>query len=75
MELASKKKPEIITMDGTDYPLADFTNKGKYLLNQCRDLEDQLNICRMKQDQVDVALQSFTQLLADELEDPTEDEE
>ena len=29
MELASKKKPEIITMDGTDYPLADFTDKGK----------------------------------------------
>jgi|TARA_B110000914_G_scaffold117526_1_gene102725 hypothetical protein len=72
MELASKKKPEIITMDGTDYPLADFTDKGRYLLNQCRDLEDQLNICRMKQDQVDVALQSFTRLLADELEDPAE---
>mgnify|MGYP007066203931 FL=1 len=70
MELVTKKKPEIITMDGTDYPLADFTDKGRYLLNQCRDLEDQLNICRMKQDQLDVALQSFTRLLADELEDP-----
>jgi hypothetical protein len=43
-------------------------------LNQCRDLEDQLNICRMKQDQVDVALQSFTRLLADELEDPADEE-
>ena len=70
MELVTKKKPEIITIDGTDYPLADFTDKGSYLLNQCRDLEDQLNICKMKQDQLDVALQSFTRLLADELEDP-----
>lgn len=74
MELVTKKKPEIITMDGIDYPLDEITNKGRYLLNQCRDLEDQLNIVRMKQDQVDVGLQAFTKLLKDELEDPTEDE-
>lgn len=73
MELVSKKKPEIITMDDVDYPLDEFTNKARYLLNQCRDLEDQLNIARMKADQADVCLQSFTSLLKEELEDPTED--
>ena len=75
MELATKRKPEIITMDGIDYPLDEFTDKGRYLLNQCRDLEDQLNIARMRQDQIDVGLQAFTRLLKEELEDPTEDDE
>jgi hypothetical protein len=61
-------KPQIITIDGVDHKLDDFTDQQRILLEHIADLDRKLNSTRFAADQLQVGRDAFFKLLKDALD-------
>jgi hypothetical protein len=61
-------KPQIITIDGVDYQLDDFTDQQRILLEHIADLDRKLNSTRFAADQLQVGRDAFFTMLKTALE-------
>lgn len=66
-------KPQIITIDGVDYQLDDFTDQQRILLEHIADLDRKLNSARFASDQLQVGRNAFFGLLKTSLEKKPEE--
>ena len=64
--------PQIVTIDGVDYPLDTFTDQQKLLLNHTADLDRKLNSAKFSVDQLQVGRDAFFKMLKDSLETVTD---
>jgi hypothetical protein len=64
--------PQIVTIDGIDYPLDDFTDQQKLMLNHVADLDRKLNSAKFSVDQLQVGRDAFFKMLKDSLETVTD---
>jgi len=62
------KKPQIVTIDGTEYDANTFTEQQVLLLNHCVDLDRKINSTQFQLQQLMVGKDSFLKLLKEELE-------
>ena len=65
-------KPQIVTIDGVDHQLDDFTDQQRILLEHIADLDRKLNSARFASDQLQVGRDAFFNLLKTSLEKPSE---
>jgi len=61
-------KPQIITIDGVDYQLDDFTDEQRILLEHVADLDRKLGSARFSIDQLQVGRDAFFSMLKSKLE-------
>lgn len=61
-----------LTVDGVEYPLADFSDEQRYLLTQVQDLSGKVGNLRFQMDQAEVAKQFFIEKLASSLKSEEE---
>jgi hypothetical protein len=61
-------KPQIITIDGVDHQLDDFTDQQRILLEHIADLDRKLNSTRFAADQLQVGRDAFFTMLKTALE-------
>ena len=66
---------KIININGTEYNTDSFNNEQKYVIAQIRDLQAKFEIEKFKIDQIQVALNSFTNALIKSLEEEKEEVE
>ena len=64
--------PQIVTIDGIDYPLDGFTDQQKLILNHVADLDRKLNSAKFSVDQLQVGRDAFFKMLKDSLETVTD---
>ena len=64
--------PQIVTIDGIDYQLDDFTDQQKLMLNHVADLDRKLNSAKFSVDQLQVGRDAFFKMLKDSLETVTD---
>lgn len=64
---------ETFNLNGEDYSVADLSLDGQYLLRQIKDLQSQKSRLTGNLHQIEVAMKGFTDLLQEELEEPSED--
>lgn len=67
-------KPQIITIDGVDHQLDDFTDQQRILLEHIADLDRKLNSTRFAADQLQVGRDAFFTMLKAALEAKPEGE-
>jgi hypothetical protein len=61
-------KPQIITIDGVDHQLDDFTDQQRILLEHVADLDRKLNSAKFAADQLQVGRDAFFTMLKTALE-------
>jgi hypothetical protein len=61
------KKPQIVTIDGTEFDANDFTEHQTALLQHCIDLDRKLGSTQFQLQQLQVGKDSFLKLLKDAL--------
>ena len=61
-------KPQIVTIDGVDHKLDDFTDQQRILLDHIVDLDRKLASAKFNVDQLQVGRDAFFKLLKDALE-------
>jgi len=65
-------KPQIITIDGVEHQLDDFSDQQRILLEHVADLDRKLASARFNVDQLQVGRDAFFKLLKDNLETVTD---
>ena len=60
--------PQIVTIDGIDYPLDDFTDQQKLMLNHVADLDRKLSSAKFNADQLQVGRDAFFTMLKQSLD-------
>jgi len=70
----SEEQPKTLNVDGVEYPLSEFSDQERYMLNQVQDLTSRAGNLKFQLDQIDVARDFFTQTLISSLQ-KTEAEE
>ena len=68
------KKPQIVTIDGTEYDANDFDENQVLLLNHCIDLDRKIGSTNFQLQQLQVGKESFLKLLKDALVEKVEAE-
>jgi hypothetical protein len=63
------EEANVISIDGTDYVESDLTDKQKKYIWHIRDLQQKINKRKVELEPLEVALQSFTNMLLAELKD------
>jgi len=67
------KKPQIVTLDGTDYDVNDFNKNQMLLLNHCADLDRKIASTQFQLQQLNVGKDAFLSMLKQALtEQPAE---
>jgi len=61
-------KPQIVTIDGVDHKLDDFTDQQRILLDHIVDLDRKLASAKFNVDQLQVGRDAFFKMLKDSLE-------
>jgi len=64
------EEANVISIDGTDYVESDLTDKQRKYIWHIRDLQDKVNRRKLDLEPLELALQSFTNMLLAELKDP-----
>tara|TARA_A100000172_G_C3027014_1_gene105210 strand:+ start:167 stop:397 length:231 start_codon:yes stop_codon:yes gene_type:complete len=62
------EEPNVININGTDYKENDLSEQQHYFINQIKDLQLKANNLKFQLDQVQVALDTFTNELLKSLE-------
>jgi len=65
----SEEQPQVITVDGEDHVLSDFSDHQKYLMSQIQDLTSKTASLQFQLDQASVAKQWFTDNLVESLKE------
>ena len=68
------KKPQLVTIDGTEYDANDFNEQQVTLLNHCMDLERKIGSTQFQLQQLLVGKDAFLNMLKTELTKPKEAE-
>ena len=63
---------EKINYKGDDILVEDLSEKAQYIVKQLKDLSTQVEGVKMRLDQLEVAYNSFTKILEEELEQASE---
>ena len=66
------KKPQLVTIDGTEYDANDFNEQQVTLLNHCMDLERKIGSTQFQLQQLLVGKDAFLNMLKTELTKPKE---
>jgi hypothetical protein len=66
------KKPQIVSIDGTEYDANNFTEEQVTLFNHCADLERKIGSTAFQLQQLHVGKDAFIRLLKTALEAPAE---
>ncbi len=69
----SEEQPQTLNVDGMEYPLSEFSDQQKYMLNQVQDLSGKASNLRFQLDQAEVAKQWFTDNLIASLKSEASD--
>lgn len=56
----SEEQPQMLSVDGVEYPLSEFSEEQRYMLNQVQDLNGKAGNLRFQLDQAEVAKQFFS---------------
>jgi hypothetical protein len=67
------KKPQIVTIEGTEYDASTFTEHQVLLLNHCVDLDRKLGSTQFQLQQLQVGKDAFLKLLLDDIAATKED--
>ena len=70
----SEEQPKTLNVDGVEYPLSEFSDEQRYLLNQVQDLNGKAGNLRFQLDQAEVAKQWFTDNLIASLKSEESDD-
>ena len=70
----SEEQPQTLNVDGMEYPLSEFSDQQKYMLNQVQDLSGKASNLRFQLDQAEVAKQWFTDNLIASLKSEESDD-
>jgi len=70
----SEEQPQTLNVDGVEYPLSEFSDQQKYMLNQVQDLSGKASNLRFQLDQAEVAKQWFTDNLIASLKSEESDD-
>jgi len=70
----SEEQPQTLNVDGVEYPLSEFSDEQRYLLNQVQDLNGKAGNLRFQLDQAEVAKQWFTDNLIASLKSEESDD-
>lgn len=73
--MGNNKEPQIVTIDGKEYNLDDFTQEQKMMLDHCMDLDRKIASCQFQFDQLRVGKDAFLAMLKSSLEKPQPQEE
>lgn len=68
------KKPQLVTIDGTEYDANNFNEQQVTLLNHCMDLERKIGSTQFQLQQLLVGKDAFLNMLKTELTKPKEAE-
>ena len=68
------KKPQIVTIDNTEYDASTFTDEQILLLNHCVDLDRKIGSTQFQLQQLQVGKDSFLKMLKDKLVAPQDAE-
>ena len=68
------KKPQIVTIDNTEYDANTFTDDQILLLNHCVDLDRKIGSTQFQLQQLQVGKDSFLKMLKDKLVAPQDAE-
>ncbi len=63
---------EKINYKGDEFLVEDLSEKSQYVVKQLKDLNTQIEGVKMRLDQLEVAYNSFTKILEEELEQDSE---
>jgi hypothetical protein len=63
------EEANVISIDGNDYKESDLSDKQKKYIWHIRDLQQKINKRKVELEPLEVALQSFTNMLLAELKD------
>jgi hypothetical protein len=66
--MGKDNKPQMITIDGTEYDTATFTEEQILLTNHCLDLDRKIASTQFQLQQLQVGKDSFVKLLKEALE-------
>lgn len=67
------QETEVITIDGVEYPVADFSNEQLYMVNQLKSLKQKMVLVAMDLDQLKAAEIQYSSALINSVTAPTED--
>jgi len=73
--MTEETRADTIVFGGEEYAVDSLSEKGKYLVVQIKDLQDQSRKLKAKLDQVEVAINGFSGYLQEELNAEEEQEE
>ena len=68
------KKPQLVTIDGTEYDANDFNEQQVLLLNHCVDLDRKISSTQFQLQQLITGKDAFVAMLKTELTKPQEAE-
>jgi len=68
------KKPQLVTIDGTEYDANDFNEQQVLLLNHCVDLDRKISSTQFQLQQLITGKDAFVAMLKTELVKPQEAE-
>ena len=63
------EEANVISIDGTDYTESDLTDKQRKYIWHIRDLQDKVNRRRLDLEPLELALQSYTNMLITEVKE------
>lgn len=70
--MGNNKEPQIVSIDGKEYNLDDFTQEQKIMLDHCMDLDRKIASCQFQFDQLRVGKDAFLSMLKNSLEEKVE---
>lgn len=70
--MGNNKEPQIVSIDGKEYNLDEFTQEQKIMLDHCMDLDRKIASCQFQFDQLRVGKDAFLSMLKKSLEEKTE---
>ena len=71
--MGKDNKPQMITIDGTEYDTNDFTEEQVILTNHCLDLDRKIGSTQFQLQQLQVGKDAFVKMLKESLEKPKEE--
>ncbi len=71
--MGKDNKPQMITIDGTEYDLATFNEEQTILTQHCLDLDRKIASMQFQLQQLNVGKDSFLQMLKASLDKPKEE--
>lgn len=71
----ANQQPQTVSIDGTEYNIADLSDKAKVLIDHLSDLDRKLGSIAFQRDQLQVGRDAFFAMLKAELDTKPEDKE